>query len=315
MRAIRSAPAAREISAAGGDGGATFVRPKVAKSRRGDTPQNILFCGDPGDLTPSVAPHRDSLRVAPHSRRWRAPDPPRLLSRGGPVRGPSPRRRGGPLLPLDEGRGAGNLAAEIIPVSARFLAILPKPRGSFGTRDAASPAPPGSVPKVGCPVFDRAKIPRPKRRGLRGNMVPFPAALCAAGTPMGWTLVAPFLELPPSCAALAALANRARPAVRCRTAFPQKCRDGGPGGASSLPVWHLALNPPGAFSLGPPGGPFSFVPHCAQRSGGPFNLIDSGRPTQGLPASNAALAARPRRAVAASPRKREWGADRPPPGR
>ena len=72
-----------------------------------------------------------------------------------------------------------------------------------------------------------AKIPRPKRRGLRGNMVPFPAALCAAGTPMGWTLVAPFLELPPSCAALAALANRARPAVRCRTAFPQKCRDCG----------------------------------------------------------------------------------------
>ena len=35
--------------------------------------------------------------------------------------------------------------------------------------------------------------PRPRRRGLRGNMVP------------------------PS--------NRARPAVRCRTAFPQKCRD------------------------------------------------------------------------------------------
>ena len=67
--------------------------------------------------------------------------------------------------------------------------------------------------------------PRPRRRGLRGNMVPFPAALCAAGTPMGWTLVAPFLELPPSCAALAALANRARPAVRCRTALPQKRRD------------------------------------------------------------------------------------------
>ena len=83
--------------------------------------------------------------------------------------------------------------------------------------------------------FHPAKIPRPKRRGLRGNMVPFPAALCAAGTPMGWTLVAPFLELPPSCAALAALANRARPAMRCRTAFPQKCRD----------------CPPGAFSLGP----------------------------------------------------------------
>ena len=27
--------------------------------------------------------------------------------------------------------------------------------------------------------------PRPRRRGLRGNMVPFPAALCAAGTPNG----------------------------------------------------------------------------------------------------------------------------------
>ena len=44
---------------------------------------------------------------------------------------------------------------------------------------------------------------------------------------MEWTLVAPFLELPPSCAALAALANRARPAVRCRTALPQKRRDWG----------------------------------------------------------------------------------------
>ena len=44
-----------------------------------------------------------------------------------------------------------------------------------------------------------AQISRLKRRGLRGNMVP------------------------PS--------NRARPAVRCRTAFPQKCRDCGGVGA------------------------------------------------------------------------------------
>ena len=73
-------------------------------------------------------------------------------------------------------------------------------------------------------------------------------------------------------------------------------------------------HPPWRFSLGPPGGPFSFVPHCAQRSGGPFNLIDSSRPTQGLPASNAALAARPRWAVAASPPQRDGGADRPPHG-
>ena len=132
------------------------------------------------------------------------------------MRGPSPRRRGGPLLPLDEGREAGILAAEIIPVSARCLSALSQLRGSFGTRDAASPAPPGSVPKVGCPVCDRAKIHRPKRRGLRGHMVP------------------------PS--------NRARPAVRCRTAFPQKCRDGGPGGASSLPVGHSSSIPLALFS-------------------------------------------------------------------
>ena len=77
--------------------------------------------------------------------------------------------------------------------------------------------------KTGC-GFAATHVPR------RGTLVParrgvLRPALCAAGTPMGWTLVAPFLELPPSCAALAALANRARPAVRCRTAFPQKCRD------------------------------------------------------------------------------------------
>ena len=191
MRAIRSAPAAREISAAGGDGGATFVRPKVAKSRRGDTPQNILFCGDPGDLTPSVAPHRDSLRVAPHSRRWRAPDPPRLLSGGGPVRGPSPRRRGGPLLPLDEGRGAGNLAAEPGLESTHFLAILPQLRGSFGTRDAASPAPPGSVPKVGSLVVDRARgeRPHPADWGSRGHSQPSSVARIL-GSPwrvLSWT--------------------------------------------------------------------------------------------------------------------------------
>ena len=72
--------------------------------------------------------------------------------------------------------------------------------------------------------FHPAKIPRPKRRGLRGNMVP------------------------PS--------NRARPAMRCRTAFPQKRRD----------------CPPGVLSLGPLQRPVLFVPHCAPRSGGPFCL-------------------------------------------
>ena len=36
-------------------------------------------------------------------------------------------------------------------------------------------------------------------------------------------------------------------------------------------------------------------------------MIDSGRPTQGLPASNAALAARRRSAAAASPQRKENG--------
>ena len=114
--------------------------------------------------------------------------------------------------------------------------------------------------------FHPAKIPRPKRRGLRGNMVP------------------------PS--------NRARPAMRCRTAFPQKCRD----------------CPPGAFSLGPLQRPVLFCSPLRTAQRGPRDFIGSGRPTQGLPASNAALAARPRWAVAASPRKREWGAGSTPLG-
>ena len=101
-----------------------------------------------------------------------------------------------------------------------------------------------------------AQISRLKRRGLRGKMVPFPAALCAAGTPMGWTLVAPFLELPPSCAALAALANRARPAVRCRTALPQKRRDfGGADRPSARRAESLVLRPVAANLRPPQGNP------------------------------------------------------------
>ena len=114
--------------------------------------------------------------------------------------------------------------------------------------------------------FHPAKIPRPKRRGLRGNMVP------------------------PS--------NRARPAMRCRTAFPQKCRD----------------CPPGAFSLGPLQRPVPFCSPLRTAQRGPRDFIDSGRPKCGLPASNAALAARPRRAVAAMPPKRDGGAGSTPLG-
>ena len=78
-----------------------------------------------------------------------------------------------------------------------------------------------------------AQISRLKRRGLRGNMVP------------------------PS--------NRARPAMRCRTAFPQKCRD-----------W-----PPGAFSLGPLQRPILF---SAAKPPRPIWAAPRvRRPTQGAP--------------------------------
>ncbi len=165
-------------------------------------------------------------------------------------------------------------------------------------------------------AFRGASSPSPnlpsKKRGLRGNMVPFPVALCAAGTPMGWTLVAPFLELPPSCAALAALANRARPAVRCRTALPQKRRDcGGPGGAFHLPVGHLAFTPPGAFSLGPlqrhrlgrrsrhgPSGPRR---KCGVRRREPLCGATGVYQIKGAPA-----------ALCAVGNKREWGAGKHP---
>ena len=58
-------------------------------------------------------------------------------------------------------------------------------------------------------------------------------------------------------------------------------------------------------------------PTAHSAAGAPFYFIDSGRPTQGLPASDAALAARPRWAVAASPPKREraaWRSKRKAPG-
>ena len=111
------------------------------------------------------------------------------------------------------------------------------------------------------------KNSRPEEGVDGGNMVPFPTARSAAGTPMESSLVAPFLELPPSCAALAALANRARPAVRCRTAFPQKCRDcGGVGGAFYASDRTEGIVTPDDFSLVPPGGTVSF---CKKEMVGP----------------------------------------------
>ena len=62
----------------------------------------------------------------------------------------------------------------------------------------------------------RAQISRLKRRGLRGNMVP------------------------PS--------NRARPAVRCRTALPQKRRDWGSRGAVLFFRWGTNPRPLALFS-------------------------------------------------------------------
>ena len=98
------------------------------------------------------------------------------------------------------------------------------------------------------------------------------------------------------------------------TWFPRQIARGPRCGAALHFRRNAAIVPLARSLLDRSSGPFSFVPHCAQRSGGPFNLIGSGRPTQGLPASNAALAARPRWAVAASPRKREWGAGSTPLG-
>ena len=89
----------------------------------------------------------------------------------------------------------------------------------------------------------RRKSPRPQRRGWRGNMVPFPAAN-AAGAPMGWTLVAPFLELPPSCAALAALgkSRAARDAVpHCASA--EAPRFGAPAKAELLLIRRFCAAP------------------------------------------------------------------------
>ena len=100
----------------------------------------------------------------------------------------------------------------------------------------------------------------------------------------------PTQGLPASNAALAArprwaVVGRPRPP---RTYFPQQC------------LYFFPL-PQGQGSL----RPFPAAPSAA---GAPFYFIDSGRPTQGLPASDAALAARPRWAVAASPPKRERAA-------
>ena len=59
---------------------------------------------------------------------------------------------------------------------------------------------------------------------------------------------------------------------RCGAAlhFRRNAAIGGPGGRPHLPEWHSSSVPPGAFSLGPLQRPVLFVPHCARRSGDPF---------------------------------------------
>ena len=86
---------------------------------------------------------------------------------------------------------------------------------------------------------------------------------------------------------------------------------GGVGGAFHASGRAEGILTPDDFSLVPPGGTISLFPTARGAAGAPFYFIDSGRPTQGLPASDAALAARPRWAVAASPPQRDGGADRP----
>ena len=103
--------------------------------------------------------------------------------------------------------------------------------------------------------------------------------------------------------------NRARPAVRCRTAFPQKCRDGGPGGRPLLPVGHSSSNPLARSLLDRSSGPFSFrrrsrhgpsAPRreCGVRRREPLCGATGVYQIKGAPA-----------ALCAVGNKREWGAE------
>ena len=78
-------------------------------------------------------------------------------------------------------------------LAGRFTELCCCLRSKRGSRGRAMRAPTGTAHHPAQNGESPSPNPRPKRRGLRGNMVP------------------------PS--------NRARPAMRCRTAFPQKCRD------------------------------------------------------------------------------------------
>ena len=175
---------AREIPAAGGDGGATFDRPKVAKSRRGNP-----TC--PGPSTASL---------------WG----------GGTVRGSSPRRRGSP--PTSGTRDGGRVHSRPNPArrTPGHSPLSPSCGGALERGTRPPPHPLAAYPKwvARCLTGPKSLV---QKEGVYGGTW-FPRQIAR------------------------------RPAMRCRTAFPQKCRDGGPGGASSLPVGHSSSIPLALFS-------------------------------------------------------------------
>ena len=145
---FKSAQSAEVPAHGAGTGGATFVRPKVAKSHRGNTPQNIPFCGGPKDLTPSVAPHRGIPAGCAALAALACPGPSTASLWGdGPCAVPPPAEEAAPPS-FGRGTGGGESRRRIELGERPSRTALPKPRGSFETMDAASPAPPGSVPKV-----------------------------------------------------------------------------------------------------------------------------------------------------------------------
>ena len=130
-----------------------------------------------------------------------------------------------------------------------------------------------------------AEISCPGRRGLRGNMVPFPAALCAAGNGMDSGRSIPGAPAVLRGTGRAGKSRAARGAVpHCIFAEMPRLGVQGPIFASSRAV---ILGAPGAFLLDRSSGPFSFcgkaaTAHLGRAASAAF---DAGSPCVGRPES------------------------------
>ena len=196
---------AREIPAAGGDGGATFDRPKVAKSRRGNP-----TC--PGPSTASL---------------WG----------GGTVRGSSPRRRGSP--PTSGTRDGGRVHSR------------PNPARRTPGHSPLSPSCGGALERgTRPPPHPLAAYPKWVARCLTG-----PKSLVQKEGVYGGTWFPRQIARGPRCGA--ALHFRRNAAMGVQGAHP---------------AFRWGTHPPSPwrFSLGPPGGPFSFP--GGKENGGPKAL-------------------------------------------